>query len=147
MLWRRRRVDRTAAAAVELGLLMPLLVTIALACADLGRFAHGYIAVTNAARAGAGHGIMNPFTSATHATWQAQVRQAVSNEMQQVIASDARFGADNLNVTATRVFDSGAAGPWRVRVDVEYPFETVVHWPLLPNRIELRRRVEMRGIR
>ena len=51
--------SRRGHAAVEFALILPLLVTIIFACIDLGRFAHTYIAVTNAARAGAGFGSSN----------------------------------------------------------------------------------------
>jgi hypothetical protein len=64
--------------------------------------------------------------------------------MQQVIDSDGRDPAA-LQVTSTHTTES--TGLWRVEVAVTYPFETVVPWPLLPNQVNLRRAVVMRGIR
>jgi Flp pilus assembly protein TadG len=46
---RRRR----GAAAAELAMILPLMLILVLGCVDFGRFAYSYIAVTNAARAGA----------------------------------------------------------------------------------------------
>src|SRR2546423_13511130 len=50
-----RQSVRHAVAAVELAVLLPVLTTIVLGCVDFGRFAYNYIAVTNAARAGAAY--------------------------------------------------------------------------------------------
>ena len=62
------RRHRRGAAAVEFAVILPLLVTIVLGCVDFGRFAYNYIALTNAARAGAAFGCMNVYTTATQAT-------------------------------------------------------------------------------
>src|SRR5438034_6510408 len=64
-----RRSGRPAVAAVELAILLPVLVLIVLGCIDFGRFAYNYIAVTNAARAGAAYGMMNNYTSSTLSNW------------------------------------------------------------------------------
>jgi Flp pilus assembly protein TadG len=140
----RYSAARRGAAAVEFAIVLPLFVTIVLGCVDFGRFAHSYIAVSNAARAGAGHGMMKRATTATMANWQTEIGQAVQDEMAHVMASDGALEAD-LQVTATHTSETG--GLWRVRVEVTYPFETIVPWPLLPQHIDLRRAVVMRGIR
>jgi Flp pilus assembly protein TadG len=49
--FRQDNRSRRGAAAVEFALILPLLVTLVLACVDFGQFAYNYIAVTNAARA------------------------------------------------------------------------------------------------
>ena len=151
--WRLRSPDdRRGVVATEFALILPLFLLIVLGCIDYGRFAHTYIAVTNAARAGAGFAIMNPFTSNTQAAWQTQLRQAVVDEMQQVMAADPKFGEADLVVSPPysgggdgRTFEDG--GFWRIRVEVIYPFETIVSWPGIPNRVDLSRVIEMRGIR
>ena len=61
--WARRH--RRGAAAVELAMILPVLMTIVLGCVDFGRFAYNYIAVTNAARAGASYAIMNNYSPTT----------------------------------------------------------------------------------
>jgi hypothetical protein len=138
------RHPRRGAAAIEFGIILPLFITIVLGCVDFGRFAHSYIAVSHAARAGAGHGMMKRVTAATMANWQNEIRQAVQDEMAHVMASDT-LDVTDLQVTATHATDPN--GLWRVRVVVVYPFETVVAWPVLPGRVDMRRAVEMRGIR
>lgn len=139
-----RSETRRAAAAVEMALILPLLTAIVLACVDFGRFAHTYIAISNAARAGAGYAIMNPFTTVTQPQWEAAVRGVVVDEIQQLKA----FDANKLNVVATRTVEQD--GLWRVRVRVTYPFEAIVAWPGLTGYSAtqpLGHEVVLRGIR
>ena len=72
---------RPAGAAVEMAVLLPIVMLLILGCIDFGRFAYDYIALSNAARTGAGFGSIHPHTSATSGNWQAQVRQAIIDEM------------------------------------------------------------------
>ena len=121
-----------------MAVLLPVLMTIVLGAVDSGRFAYSYIAVTNGARAGAAYASMNPYSATTQATWKAALTQAVQDEMSQ-------FDPSLIQVVATRTFDQNAL--WRVRVDVTYPFQTIVTWPSYPQQIDLRKAVEIRGIR
>jgi Flp pilus assembly protein TadG len=123
-----------------LALILPVLLVLVLGCIDLGRFAYEYIAVTNAARAGAGYGSVNPFTTGTYGIWQSNVTQAVVNEMSQ----DPGFQAGSLSVAATGVSDSNG---WRVQVQASYPFQTLIAWPGLPQNLTLTGTAVMRGIR
>lgn len=132
---------RHGAAAVEYAIVLPVLITIVLGCVDFGRFAHSYIAVTNAARAGAGHAAMNASSDAT--AWEAKVKAAAQREMEQL----RNFDATQLTVTATRNFDGPALGQPRLRVTVQYPFNMVVAWPLLPSSMTLSQSAEIRAIR
>lgn len=127
---------RPATAATELALVLPFLVVLVLGCVDFGRFSHANVAVTNAARAGAEFGGTHPYTAGTYATWEQQVRQAVTDEM----AGLDRFDAARLTITVTPAAD---ADDTRVTVDVTYPFETVTGWPGLPRTLTLRRAVSM----
>ncbi len=83
---RRRR----GSATIELSIMLPLLITVGVIATDFGRFAHTHIAVTNAARAGAGFGSMHRVTPTTLPLWRAAIRQAVEIEM----ANNAWFDAD-----------------------------------------------------
>ncbi len=138
---RKERQRRRGVTAVEFAIILPVLVTLVLGCIDFGRMAHSYIAVTNAARAGAGYGSTHTWTSATLGTWKANVRQAVVDEMNQLNG----FDATKLSVTTTATTETG--GQWRVQVDVSYPFQTVVNWPYVPSSLTLRRVVVLPGIR
>lgn len=147
--------SRHGAAAVELALLLPLLLTLVLACIDFGRFAYTYIAVTNAARAGAGYAVLNPTTTANEALWKGNIRQVVAGELQQLRALKDPTGNTTdfyddakLAVNVTRTVEN--SGLWRVTVQVQYPFETFVPWPWLPTSIDVGKNtapIVMRGIR
>ncbi|HYW78410.1 MAG TPA: TadE family protein, partial [Thermoguttaceae bacterium] len=75
-----RKETRCGAAAVELALILIPLTTLVLGAIDFGRFAHGYIAVTNAARAGAGFASMHGVTTTTLPVWELRTREAVVTE-------------------------------------------------------------------
>jgi Flp pilus assembly protein TadG len=126
-------------AAIELAVLLPLLVVLVLGCVDFGRFAYTYIAVTNAARAGAGFASNHPYTTATYTTWQSQTQQAVSDE----IGALSGFSVGNVTVTAT----TETSGLWRAQVTVPCTFQTLMSWPGIPSQMTLQQSVIMRGIR
>ncbi len=139
---RRRR----GAAAVELAMILPVLMTIVLGCVDFGRFAYNYIAVTNAARAGAAYGIMNNYSPTTLAAWKAGIGQAARDEMEQ------QTGYSSSNLVVTVPNPVADANNFRsVKVTASYPFTTIVNWnwPLLriPSSFDLARGVEMRLVR
>jgi Flp pilus assembly protein TadG len=135
----RRR--RPAAAAAELVVILFLLITIVLGCVDFGRFSYYYIAVTNGARAGAGFGSVNTYTTATYPVWQAQVKQAVVDEMSATYG----FDASKLTVTVSVVYDTPTL--WRAQVVASYPFTTIISWPGIPASMTLQRQVAMRMVR
>src|SRR5436309_1858896 len=135
------RPIRAGATAVEFVVILPLMTAMILACIDLGRFGYNYIAVTNAARAGAAYGIMNPYSSSSLSTWTAAVKQAAKDEM----AQQPGYDSNSLNVTVTTATETN--GLRRVRVSASYPFQTVVNWPGIPSQLTLDGVVEMRSIR
>lgn len=135
-----RKDRRQGAVAVEFAIILPLLMTIVLACVDFGRFAHTYIAVTNAARAGAGFASFHPFTATTRQLWDDRTRETVETEM------GSAFDANKIDVPSP-VVSVDADGFERVRVKVSYPFATLAAWPFLPNDLILTRAVEMRFVR
>ena len=139
----RARRGRRGASATELALLLPILLLLLVACVDFGRIAYGHIAVTNAARAAAGFGSVNPFTASTQGTWTTQVRQAAIDEMSQMSG----FNQSQLTVTATSSTSGEPNGMWRVQVSVSYPFQTLITWPGIPHNNTLQRTVVLRGTR
>src|SRR5262245_24073887 len=96
-LKRRGGHARRGSAAVELALILPLFLLMTFGAIDFGRFAARAIAVDNGARAGAGYGIIHPYTPGTEAIWASGMQQAVTDEMQSMF--DSRFGASNLTVS------------------------------------------------
>ena len=137
----RRASARRATAATELALILPLLMTLVLGCVDFGRITYIYLAVSNASRTGAEYGATHNFTAYTRATWQSRLQQACVAEMSAV----PRFDSSQLNVSIATTAD--AYGLFRVTVDVEYPFTTIVSWPGIPHEVLLWRRTSMREIR
>lgn len=131
---------RRGASALEFALILPLAITIVFGCVDFGRFAHKYIAVTNAARVGAGFASFNPVTATTLPAWQQAIREAIEAELSGLCA------AGEITI-APPVVTTEPDGLKRVRVEVSCPFETLVQWHLLPQSMTLTRAVEMRVIR
>jgi Flp pilus assembly protein TadG len=138
---KRRSDGRGGAAATELALVLPFLVTVVLGCVDFGRISYAYLTVSNAARVGAEYGATHKFTAYSQPFWDSQVRQQVINEM----GSVAGFDQTQLQTTINTAADS--YGLVRITVDVEYPFQAIVSWPFLPHQVQLWRRTSMREIR
>jgi hypothetical protein len=137
---RRDAKRRRGVAAVELALILPVLITIVLGCVDFGRFAHTHIAVTNAARVGAAFGAVTPMMPNTQSAWAQILRQRVIDEM------GSGFDPELITI-ATPVITTDPGNLRRVRVQVSYPFQMLVDWPLLPASMTLTQAVEMRVIR
>jgi Flp pilus assembly protein TadG len=141
------RKARRAVAAAELVVISPLLATLVLGAVDFGRFAYYYIAVTNAARAGASYAIMNNYTSSTLTTWKNNVSLAAKDEMTQQVGSG---NIGNLTVTVPTPTQD-ANGLRRVQVTASWSFTTIVNWQWtglgLPHTMNLQRKVEMRLVR
>lgn len=127
---------RTAVAATEMAIVLPLLALLIMGCIDFGRFAHVSITVTNAARTGAEVGSMNAYTASTADLWEEKVRQATVEEMARMDG----FDINRLSLTITRVTDDEYP---RVVVEATYPFETLVDWPGLPDGVILGRVASM----
>jgi Flp pilus assembly protein TadG len=127
---------------MELAFVVPILLVLALGCVDFGRFAYHHIAVTNAARAGAEHAIMHPYTSATQNAWAAQVQNLARAELTGQTGCNPNY----LTTTTTPTLESN--GLRRVWVQATYtPFQTLVPWPGVPSTVTLRSTVVMRLIR
>ena len=135
---RRRRACRRGAAMVEMAIVCPLMLLLAFATTDFGRVIHAYVAVSSAARVGAEYGALHGFTSYSQASWETQMRQAIDYEMQGLPG----YQATNLKVAVTTSTD--AAGIAQVKVELSYPFNTIINWAGIPSAVTLDHAVEMR---
>lgn len=129
---RLSETDRRGGAAVEFAVVLPLLTLLLLGAADFGRFAHSWNAVTNAARAGAAFAGTTPYTTASRPAWENGIRQAVRGDLEQLRG----FDPNRLRVTITPA--TGTDGRRRVAVRVEYPFDSLVNWAMLPASFSMR---------
>lgn len=135
---------RGAAVLVELAILLPLLVLLSGGIIDLSRFAHHYVAISDAAGAGVRFASFHPVTPTTTAYWNTATRKTVTDTLQEVSG----FDPIHLTIEGPQVVQGVDGGPIRnVRLTVSYRFEPVIDWPGLPGEIWLRRRVEMKVAR
>ena len=130
---------RAGAALVETAIILPLLITLFLACVDFGRYAYTYITLTNAVKAGAAVACRAP----GDVNMETHVRQAILAEFFGQPQMDAE-----LLVIPPPVWSTDPVTSYRrVRVTATYPFTTIINWPLLPHEVDLAAAVEMRVIR
>ena len=131
--------------------MLPIMMTIILGCVDFGRFAYLYIAVTNAARAGADYGIMRPTPTSPGAlpAWEQGCTDTIVDELMGNTGLT-RTETEAKVVVPSPVFDPALNQPAalrKVQVQVSYPFQTLVNWPGIPRQMMLTRSVDMRIIR
>lgn len=143
---RRRSTARRAVATVELAIILPALLLIVMVCIDLGRAAYSFIALKNAARAGAGYAVMN---TPQDNSWSQNVQSTTRNEM----LNQTGYNANNLtfpNGAPSVTTDSG--GPDAtirvVTITAQYPFRPLLSSLLgVANPINMRATVKMPMIR
>jgi Flp pilus assembly protein TadG len=144
---------RRGAAAAELAIVLPLLATLVLGSVDFGRFAYYQIAVTNAARAGAGYAIMNPYnvgSPSAGSTWQTNILSTAQAELSGQIGS---ANAAHLAISPAPAVTADANGDGLnyVTVTATYPFTTIVNWQWtglnIPHTLTLSSTIQMRMIR
>ncbi|WP_428304120.1 TadE family protein [Lacipirellula sp.] len=123
---------RGGVAATELAVALPILMLLALSCADFGRVMHHYQIVSNAARTGAEAGAMHQFTTLSQSDWEADVRAAVVEEL----AGLPGFNESKLKYELKTTTDANDLAT--VDVKISYPFKSAVSWPGLPHQIDLK---------
>jgi Flp pilus assembly protein TadG len=155
MIRNRARVARRGAAAVELAIIMPLFLLLILGCIDFGRFAYTFISVTNAARAGAGAGMMGDYPNPDPATntgltnWQMSICNAVANELGMdddfipAGSGDANGYINSQGLYVQAILFSEAGGLWRAQVTARHPFA----WWGIPGDARPQQTVVFRAIR
>jgi hypothetical protein len=141
---REARSARTGAAAAELAIALPILMTILLGCIDFGRFGYYYASLANAARAGASYGAMNPYLPGGGSAWRTAVEEAARDEL--FSPTDSRRNNMRFQPRPNTYIDNDT-GLRYVRVVVGYDFQTVVPWPFIPNTVRLEGAIVMASIR
>jgi Flp pilus assembly protein TadG len=137
-----KRARRRGIASAEFALVLPLLILLVLICIDFGRFAYTYIALKNAAQAGASYAMMNSYVSSTQTAWTNSIQTTARNEM------TGQIGYDSTKLTTTADVTIETTGLRRVRVTATYnSFSPMISWPGIPSSVTLKCASEVRAIR
>lgn len=129
--------QRRGAAAVELAIVLPLLMTIVLGAVDVGRAFTTRCALANAVRVGAETGATYRLTPLTADAWESRIQTAVLEELQ---------GTPQLDLSQLSVeFESVEleAGRQRVTVRGQASFRTIVNWPGIAHLIPITHSVSV----
>jgi Flp pilus assembly protein TadG len=130
----RRRRSARGQSLVELSLILPVLLILALGIVDYGRVYFEYVSVTNAARTGAAFASKDVDTAAD----LDGIRTAALDDLDSL----PNGSGGSAEVTATTGTD--ANGDLYTQVTVRKQFDTLVPWPLLPGDFDIERTVQMR---
>jgi Flp pilus assembly protein TadG len=134
---------RSGAAALELALVLPILIVLALWCVDYGRYAYYSIGVQNAARAAAEYAIMHPYSASGKAAWTSAVTQAARDEM----TNQTGYASGSLSVTVQPVTFEKSTGLPIIQLTATYTGFTTLPYPGIPKDPTLTSSVYIRGIR
>lgn len=135
---RSRCTPRHGVAAVELAIVLPLMLMLAIATVDFGGSVGAYLVLANAARSGADYAATHHFTPVSQAAWESRIHTAVESEM----TCFRRYDSTKLQTTIGTV--TNADGTIQVSIDVRYAMKTIVPWPGIPAAVPMHYRVEMR---
>lgn len=133
----KRLTSRKGAAATELAIMLPVLIVLCLAGIDMGRHAQTAMTLANAARVGTEWGSGRRVTSYTYSSWEADVKAIVLEEL----ANTPDFNASDATITVTKTSSTYVTPV--IKVEVSYPFKTIVSWPFIPQSLTLTRQVAM----
>ncbi len=126
----RRRWDR-GQSLVELALITPVFLILALGVFDYGRVYFAYVSVTNGARTGADYAAAN----STQAADLEGIKAAALTETNELVNTS----ETNPNVAVTTGTDTNG-NPY-ADVTMTYTFTTLFGWPGLPDSIDVQRTV------
>jgi len=133
---------------VELALTLPILVFILIGGADLARAFAMQLAVQNGARAGAEAAAIRSYAAPTAALAEARARDEMArtpgmdgNVPTVTVTFKQADGVTNCLTTPT------VANPCFVTVRVQFTYNAVIPWPLVPNTANFDRLTTMRTIK
>ncbi|WP_425613995.1 TadE/TadG family type IV pilus assembly protein [Anatilimnocola sp. NA78] len=132
---------RRGAAATELAILLPLLIVLCLVAVDLGRYAFVSIALGNATRVGAEWGATHRYDVATDALWRARLDDAIRAEF----TAEADIQPAMLTTDVDLFADSYTLS--RIEVTSQYPWNTIITWPMIPRPLILENKSVVRRYR
>ncbi|EAQ78167.1 TadE family protein [Blastopirellula marina] len=134
------RIKRTAAAAIELAICLPLLITITIFTLDAANVQYAKITLDSAVRNGVHRGATMQFTPFTYENWRDMAEQSIREEMETM--SDFESQNFQVNVEATEQND-------RVTVvaTATYQISTLFNWSGRGTELTLARQYEMRQVR
>lgn len=132
-LARRSRLAtrRQGAVLVELALVLPVLLILILGTCDFGRVGYDKIILTQASHLGCTLGSQDAPPKVDRTAWEARIKSAVREEVAQL--SGYQESALEITVTVLQQGDMEL-----VKVSVRHPFQLMVQWPTLSNKIVLK---------
>ena len=119
---------------VELAILLPVLLILALGVIDYGRVYFAYVSVTNAARNGAHYASESPAATAD----LDGIRNTALDDMSELL------NTSPTNPVVSAVSDTDSKGRLYADVTVTYTFGTILPWPGLPTSFDVERTVRSR---
>lgn len=132
-------------AAVELALILPFLVLLLLGVVEVGRAAFISIAVSNAARAGVQYGAQSSGTASDNA---GMIQKAKDDAQVTGMTATARYFCECSNAPGTEVSCSTGCSGSRliefVQVNTTVPFDSLFHYPGLPQSFTMKGKATMR---
>jgi Flp pilus assembly protein TadG len=140
--------DQNGSSFVETAILVPVLLLICCGTMDFARIVYAGIEIANASRAGVQYGALTPGNSGdTAGMAQAATDDAADLGLSNVTATARNFCSCNTGTTEVPCNSSATCGTTPsgyVSVTTNYTFNTVVHWPGVPQSIVLARTAQMR---
>ncbi|MFI4876686.1 MAG: TadE family protein [Blastopirellula sp. JB062] len=134
------RKQRTAIAAVELAICLPLLIAITVFTVDAANVHYAKVTLDSAVRIGVQRGATNRFTPFTYDQWRDDAARSIREEMEMMPGfADERFES---NVEADAVGDRVT-----VTATASYRIPTLFNWSGLGTEIPLVRQYELRQVR
>jgi Flp pilus assembly protein TadG len=130
--------QRRGAAAVEMAIVLPLMLSLSMMTFDFGSTVSTYLVLSNAARAGADYGATHHVTAVSRSNWESKITNAIQTEMSNFKNFDSKLLQTVISTT------TNADQSMQVVVDLRYKHNTIVPWPGLPTQLSLHYRVEMR---
>ncbi len=146
---KRRREKWAGTATLELALLLPLLLLIALGAVDFGRVFYMSVEVANAARAGVQYGAQSTATSLDYAGMVAAAKNDAPDLAGRMTATATRWcqcagSGSTFACTASPCLVAPFVPEIYVQVNTQATFNTLVTYPGIPSTITLSKQAIMR---